>query len=113
MDRQALKELFREILEEETGYGETAIHPRFSGGRILIEPYDKTLQTKEVPIDTFFHKIVMVRDRLRVLEAKLNAHPNLSEADKLELQQYISKCYGSLTTFNFMFADDRSKFSGS
>jgi hypothetical protein len=113
VDTQALKNLMRELLEEETGLGETAIHPRFSGGKVIVKPRDETLQAKEIPIDGFFHKVVMLRDRLRVLEQKVNAHTKLSDADKVELQQYITRCYGSLTTFNFLFDDPEDRFIGS
>jgi len=64
-----------------------------------------------VPLETFFHKIVMLRDRLRVLEAKINTHDKLSEQDKIELHGYISKCYGTLTTFNVLFAHKGDQFS--
>lgn len=112
MDREELKRLVREVFEDEVGYGYTPISERFSGGTMLIKPRDESLQAKEVPLDTFFHKIVMVRDRLRVLEQKINANKELGDAAKVELQQYITKVYGSLTTFNVLFHDRADQFSG-
>ena len=102
----------RRVLEEEAGLGFSPIAQRFNGGKILIQPRDSSLQTKEIPIDTFFHKVVMVRDRLRVLEQKINAHKGLSDADKVDLQQYVTRVYGSLTTFNVLFDDDDNRFAG-
>lgn len=113
VDSDAVKELFRQVLREEAGYGETHIHPRFEGGTLVLRPRDTGLSSKEVSIETFFHKIVMLRDRLRVLEAKLNAHEGLSANDKVEFQQYVSRCYGTLTTFNILFSDESEKFSSS
>jgi hypothetical protein len=111
MDRDGLKRVLRELLEEETLYGYPRMAPRFQDGTLVIKPSDEDLQSKEVPIETFFHKIVMLRDRLRVLEAKINGHQGLKESDKVELQSYVSKCYGTLTTFNILFADKEDQFS--
>jgi hypothetical protein len=111
MDRNGLRQVLRELLEAETLYGYPEIGRRWDGGTLVLKPADEALQSKEIPIDVFFNKIVMLRDRLRVLEAKINSNDALSGAEKIELQGYISKCYGTLTTFNVLFADKTDHFS--
>ena len=81
-------------------------------GTMLLQPFDKTLKPKEIPIDDFFHKIVMLRDRLRVLEQNINSSKTLSDEEKVNIQQYITRCYGSLTTFNVLFKNKEQWFVG-
>jgi hypothetical protein len=85
---------------------------KWQGGTLVLKPGSETLKSKEVPIETFFHKIVMVRDRLRVLEQNINSHPRLNDEDKINLQQYITRIYGSLTTFNVLFQEEEDHFVG-
>jgi hypothetical protein len=87
------------------------IADRWKGGKLILEPGDTNLKSYEVPIDTFFHKITMVRDRLRVMEQKINSS-NLEEHEKIDLQQYITRSYGSLTTFNILFKLKEQQFVG-
>ena len=86
---------------------------RWEGGTIALKPGNTSLQAKEMPIETFFHKIVMIRDRLRVLEQNINSHPKLSDEEKVNMQQYITRIYGSLTSFNILFSEKEDYFTGS
>jgi len=85
---------------------------KWVNGKLIMEPGEKGLASKEIPIDTFFHKIVMLRDRVRVMEQRINAHNLLTDEDKVDLQQYITRIYGSLTTFNILFKRKEDQFVG-
>ena len=84
---------------------------KWEGGTLEFHPANKELQSKEIPIETFWHKIVMLRDKLRVLEQNINSHEKLNDAERIHLQQYISRIYGTLTTFNVLFANKEEQFS--
>ena len=94
-------------LNEVVGLGE-----KWMGGTMLLQPANPDLKPKEIPVEAFFHKIVMLRDRLRVLEQNINSHKILTDEEKVNLQQYITRIYGSLTTFNILFADKEDFFVG-
>lgn len=109
MTREELMEIFREAA------GEAEAPPlagKWEGGTLRLIPGKADLQAKDMPIDSLFHKVVMVRDRLRTLEQKLNAHPKLSDAEKVEMQSYITRIYGSLTSFNVLFREKNDQFVG-
>lgn len=112
MDIRLLKRAITEALEDEGRLGETEIGTRWAGGSLVLQPGDTHTQSKEVPLEAFFKKIVAVRNQLRVLEAKINSMPQLDDVEKVEMQQYVTRCYGSLTTFNVLFKDKDDAFVG-
>lgn len=85
---------------------------KWTGGKLILVPGIANMQSKEIPIDVFFNKIIMLRDRLRVMEQRINAHDKLTEEDKVNLQQYLTRIYGSLTTFNVLFKNQEDHFVG-
>jgi hypothetical protein len=112
LDRGAVKWAVKEALDELLGLSEVRMAARFEGGTLVLRPGKPEAQEKVIPIEVFFHKITMARDRLRVLEQKVNTHPKLGAEDKVELQQYITRVYGSLTSFNVLFKDKDDWFVG-
>ena len=101
------------ILRDWGGVGELAeIGEKWKGGKFILQPHDDNLKSKEIQIEAFFHKIVMVRDRLRVMEQRINSSKGLSEEDKVNLQQYLTRIYGSLTSFNVLFEHKEDYFVG-
>ena len=111
MDAEEFRRVLSDVIRDELGLGDAELGQRWQGGEVILKPGKEGTQEKRVPIDAFFHKIVMVRDRLRVLEQKVNGS-KLSDEEKVQIQQYITQCYGSLTTFNVLFANRADQFVG-
>lgn len=112
-----LKELeivLKSVLDKYNGLQyKVPLGKKWDGGVLILQPGNRDLKPKEIPVDAFFHKIVMMRDRLRVLEQNINSHPVLTDEEKLNIQQYITRCYGTMTTFNILFDDKEDFFIGS
>jgi hypothetical protein len=111
MDKDEFKSILTQVIREELGTRPVELGGRWQGGEIVLVPGKKETAEKRVPIETFFHKIVMIRDRLRVLEQKVNSS-KMPDEDKVQMQQYVTACYGSLTTFNVLFAERADGFAG-
>jgi len=109
MTREEVLQLFREAAGDVDA---PPLAAKWEGGVVQLLPKSADLQGKEIPVDSLFHKIVMIRDRLRTLEQKINANPKLTDGEKVELQHYVTRCYGSLTTFNVLFRDKEDHFVG-
>jgi hypothetical protein len=108
-----VERVLSDVLEKYGGAQEyVPLGEKWVGGDMILNPGKEGLQSKEIPIETFFHKIVMVRDRLRVLEQNINSHKKLNDEEKVDLQQYITRAYGSLTTFNVLFSEKEHYFVG-
>lgn len=112
MDQQEFRQALREVLLDELGVRDVPIGDRWAGGELVLKPGREDTQDKTVPIDVFFRKIVQVRDKLRVLEQKVNGNKKLAHDEKVQLQQYITGCYGALTTFNVLFREKDDQFVG-
>ena len=110
-DDQDLERVMRRVLREELGFTPVVPADKWRGGELVLRPGKPGLQEKKWPIDSFFHKVVMIRNRLRSLEQQVNA-AELPEDAKLKLQAYVTACYGSLTSFNVLFADESDQFRG-
>lgn len=108
-----IEKVLRYVLDEQSALQEIVpLGDKWAGGNMVLQPANNSLKPKEIPIESFFHKIVMVRDRLRVLEQNINSHPVLTDEEKVNIQQYITRIYGSLTSFNILFADKEHYFVG-
>ncbi len=112
MDANEFRQVLREVIQEELGLSAVSLGGRWQGGEIVLKPGKEGTAEKRIPLEAFFHKIVMIRDKLRVLEQKINGSDKLADEDKVQLQQYITQCYGSLTTFNVLFANRDDGFTG-
>jgi hypothetical protein len=112
MNEQEFRNVLVEVIREELGVGEVELAGKWDGGEMILKPAKEGLQEKRIPLGSLFHKVVMIRDRLRVLEQKINGHAGLADDEKVQLQQYVTACYGSLTTFNVLFANREDQFIG-
>lgn len=111
MDAEEFRQILTEVIRDELGVSDIELGGRWSGGEMILKPGKEGTQEKRIPIESLFHKVVMIRDKLRVLEQKVNSS-KLTPEEKVQLQQYITQCYGSLTTFNVLFANKNDQFVG-
>lgn len=112
---EEIKALLRQIIanqNEFAGVREMELANKWNGGTLVVKPANPEHKPLEIPIEIFFKKVISVREKLRVLEQKINNHPKLDDGEKIELQQYLTRCSGSLTTFNVLFRHEGDKFHG-
>jgi len=112
MDASEFRKVLSDVIRDELGVSEVAIAGKWEGGEMILKPGKEGVQEKRIDIEALFHKIIMIRDRLRLLEQKINGHPKLGDDEKVQMQQYVTGCYGSLTTFNVLFANREDQFIG-
>jgi len=111
LDAVELKVLAKQIVREMDALNNADLAPKWQNGVIKLIPENPDLKPHEIPIETLMHKIVMVRNNIRVLEQQINSSEDLSEGERIKFQSYITRCYGSLTSFNFLFSNESDKFS--
>ena len=112
MNADEFREVLRDVIREELGVGHAPIGNRWEGGEVILKPGKEGTAEKRIPIEALFSKVVMIRDKLRVLEQKINSNGKLTAEEKVAMQSYITGCYGSLTTFNVLFANKSDNFVG-
>jgi hypothetical protein len=112
MNADEFREVLRDVIRDELGVSNTPLGARWEGGEVILKPGKEGTQEKRIPIEALFAKVVMIRDKLRVLEQKVNSNAKLTAEEKVAMQQYITGCYGSLTTFNVLFANKSDNFVG-
>lgn len=112
MNADEFRDVLRQVIRDELGVADVELGGRWQGGEVILKPGKDGTQEKRIPIESLFSKVVMIRDKLRVLEQKINSNPKLSTEEKVQMQQYVTGCYGSLTTFNVLFANKGDHFVG-
>ena len=112
MDADEFRSVLRDVLREELGGPHVELGGRWQGGELVLQPGKEGTAEKRIPLEIFFRKVTSLRDKLRLLEQKVNGHPKLTEEEKIQMQQYVTACYGTLTTFNVLFANREDTFVG-
>lgn len=110
MEIQEMRMIAKFLAEEIHAQNDADLAPKWESGTVKFVPYEKGLKEHEMPIDKMLHKIIMIRDNLRVLEMQINSNKEISDGEKVKLQSYVTRCYGSLTSFNFIFRNEEDKF---